>query len=210
MAPPLKIYRRFNRGFTLVELLVVVAIIAIISAFAAPAYVSIQRNSALTRAGNELVDGITMARQTASSKNTFTLVALVTNVPSNAGTGQALAIFEYQSSPPQWKQMVPWLRISQEVRVEDLSNSAEITKSRAASVSLAPLDLRLNGVALATSAYSTLVVHPEGGLVGNESSSRKLSARMMTDPTGSDSPSLANYYDVIVSPDSAALQVRRP
>ncbi len=188
----------------------VVAIIAILSALAMPAYVNIQRNTALTRAGNDLVDAITLARQTASSKNTFTFLALVTNVPANSGVGQALAVFEYQPTPAQWKQMMPWLRLSQEVRVEDFSGSSESAKSQSAASALAPLDLRLNGVVLAPSSYTTFVVHPEGGLLGNESGSRRLSARMMTDPSGSDSSSLANYYDVIVSPDSAALQVRRP
>ena len=50
-------------AFSIIELLIVVAIIAAITGLAAPAFLSSQRGFALTRAGNELTDLANYARQ---------------------------------------------------------------------------------------------------------------------------------------------------
>jgi uncharacterized protein (TIGR02596 family) len=58
-----------SRGFSLLELLVVMAIIAVIASFAIPAASTILRGSQLTQASQMLSDQISLARQLALSRN---------------------------------------------------------------------------------------------------------------------------------------------
>ena len=58
-----------SRAFSLVELLVVIAVIAIVAGFAVPAVTTMLRGSQLTQGSQMVVDQIALARQTALSKN---------------------------------------------------------------------------------------------------------------------------------------------
>jgi|GEM_PF-4130205 len=59
-----------NRGFTLTELIVVVALIAVVSAIAIPAWRSMKRNSDLKSAAYEVMAGIQWAKSQAVKENT--------------------------------------------------------------------------------------------------------------------------------------------
>lgn len=60
---------RSRSAFSLVELLIVVAIIGIIAGFGVPAVTGVLRGSALTTATSQLTDTLSLARQHAISKN---------------------------------------------------------------------------------------------------------------------------------------------
>jgi len=58
-----------QRGFTLIELIVVIALIAIMMGLAAPSFVRFQRSSELTSATNSLVGSMAAARAEAMKRN---------------------------------------------------------------------------------------------------------------------------------------------
>ncbi len=77
---------RAHSAFSLVELLLVVAIIGILSVLAVPAFHSILRGRQLTQAGQLLADKIMLARQEAAAKNRDIEVRIV-KIPAGSATG---------------------------------------------------------------------------------------------------------------------------
>lgn len=95
-------------AFSLIELVVVIAIIALIATFTVPAATSILRGSAMTQAQQMLTDQISLARQFALSKNRSVEVRFYqladpeqpgeTAINPSTGQFRALQIFEIVES----------------------------------------------------------------------------------------------------------------
>ena len=62
------------RGFTLIELMITIAVAAVLMALAAPSFVDFQRNSALTAASNTLTASLNSARSEAMKHGAFAMV----------------------------------------------------------------------------------------------------------------------------------------
>jgi type IV fimbrial biogenesis protein FimT len=73
------------RGFTLIELIVVMAIIVVLAVVAVPSFVTFQRNSQLTSSANGLLASINAARGEAMKRNQTTFV--VPNTGTDWTTG---------------------------------------------------------------------------------------------------------------------------
>src|SRR5439155_21473695 len=75
------------RGFTLVELVVILAIAGVLAALAAPTLSSYARTSALQAAARELATSINLGRQIAISRNTTVCVEVATATHIRLRTG---------------------------------------------------------------------------------------------------------------------------
>lgn len=77
-ASPLRA-RYYRQGFTLIELMVTIALLVIMMALAAPSFVSFRRNSELASISNSFLAALNTARTEAMKRNMFAMV-----VPQNA------------------------------------------------------------------------------------------------------------------------------
>ncbi len=68
---------RSGAGFTLIELMVTVALLAVLLAVAAPSFVSFRRNSELAGIANNFVGAVNAARSEAMKRNMFAMVTPV-------------------------------------------------------------------------------------------------------------------------------------
>ena len=75
----------FFRGFTLIELMVTIAVAAVLMAWAAPNFVEFRRNSALTSTTNTLTAALNSARSEAMKHSAFAMVVPQDN--ANWATG---------------------------------------------------------------------------------------------------------------------------
>ena len=67
-ATPSRWLRRVSRGFTLIEVLVVLVLLSVMMVIAAPSFLSFQRNSELTTTSNEFLAALTAARAEAMKR----------------------------------------------------------------------------------------------------------------------------------------------
>lgn len=74
------------RGFTLVELIITLAVGAILMSWAAPSFNSIIRNSRLTTTTNEFITALSLARSEAIRRGTQINVAAISNDWDNGWT----------------------------------------------------------------------------------------------------------------------------
>lgn len=197
-------FRRSTSAFSLVELLVTIAVLAVLMSASLPALMGSRRSSELTQAGNLVADAVSLARQTALSKNTFiTLVITKATPPAR----QAIGVLEYDAVNEQWRQLGGWIRLPVSASVVDMNAAQGNAKARG----IASLDhLRFEGRDLPDTAYSTLVFYPDGRMENGNAQARQLSARYSTDNASSSSQSLQNYYDVVVNASTSAFRISRP
>jgi type IV fimbrial biogenesis protein FimT len=73
------------RGFTLIELMVTVALIAILSMVAAPSFVTFQRNSELTSFTNSMIGAVNAARGEAMKRGRYAMLTPTDNADWKTG-----------------------------------------------------------------------------------------------------------------------------
>ena len=87
-------FASWRGAFTLIELLVVVSIMVLVASFVAPAFNQMGQTATLTTAGEDFVDALNLARQTAITRNLRVEVRIM-ELPSSINSGD-LACRAYQ------------------------------------------------------------------------------------------------------------------
>ncbi len=190
-----------SRGFSLAELLVVVAIMGLLATISTPGLVRSYRASTLTASGNRAVDLAMQARQNALSRNAMTALVLAIN---GASPNQAMTVIELQADQT-WKQISSWAF---------LSPNAKAYPNGGASTTLpgtAPT-LVLNGKSLGAGGYACYVFNPDGTTYNSAAVLPQLYVQYASDTApsgGGGNTGLPNYYDLVFS-DAGGIHIVRP
>jgi len=201
MPAPSPISRFRSRAFSLVELLVVVAVIAVLFTLTLLAIGNLGQSRRLTVAGNLTVDLINHARQVAKSRNTLTLVALI---DSGADSGRALATFAYAAThgaAGAWSQLDPWSTLPEGIEV-DLAASAQFFQATPPVSVPHPSSFTRGGQ---TVTCATAIFLPDGRTVNPSTAPQVIILR------GAESPADApNFYKIIINQATGIPTIRRP
>ncbi len=115
LANAIPLHSRAAAGFSLVELLAVMGILALLMVMLVPAVSNFGKANALTSAGNQIASLAGHARQNAITKGAMTAMVFVTEGP---GSRRAVTIFEVlpreDGSAPgtnDWKQVTKWVNL---------------------------------------------------------------------------------------------------
>ena len=212
-------------GFTLVELLVVVAIIVVVLSFLAPAMTSMQEGNNLAMAGQTVADELAVARQYAASRNQTVQIRFIT--PSSSA-------YKGYSAIQLWK--ITTTGTSALDQLYRLPAAMEVS----ANAALSPLVAFTGAGALAggtnampagsiAGSYVSFTVRPDGNVVippgttstnAFNSSSGSPNGAFLSQPSyfltiqparyDAASTLPKNYITIQVNPDTACTQIFRP
>jgi prepilin-type N-terminal cleavage/methylation domain-containing protein len=212
---------RPRHGFSLIELLAVIAIMTIVATFVVPAMGGFGRSAGLTVGGNQVVNLANYARQQAISKNTLTALVLLGNQGMEEDY-RALTVLEYEAGFG-WQQIMEWTVLPTGIVVDfsDPTNCTFLADSPQPFPFLTgppaqqnpPVSHRGRDVA----GYAARIFLPSGALLNSE---RPAQIRLVegttqgpqliyTHPHASQ-PGPANFYDIAILGPTGLPKVSRP
>lgn len=188
-----------RRAFSLIELLVVMALIAIFSSMAVVAFSGIQRSSGLTRAGSALADTIALARQQAASRNRLVELRII-GLPGAASP--SYTAFQLYTTGTNGMLTAPASKI------ERFPNGIEVADESALSPLLSSTNGTLTNSPLgANLPWKGLTFRPDGTLGGSVSGTNNfITLRHFSDTA---SPP-KNYFTIRVNPINGRITTHRP
>jgi prepilin-type N-terminal cleavage/methylation domain-containing protein len=211
-----------EQGFSLAELLVVLTIISILS-FLAVQSVSSLRSTALSTAGNQLVDVFAMARQNSISKNDYTAVIIQTTGP---GACSAYCLLELPTQPDGtrgtlWNELTPWRFLPKGVVFENHQANDTFMSTTLNSSATTPPTLPVslpNSYSFQGSQINFITTppvvqcyQPDGTLIGAQQSLALRLIEGTADTSGSTSNTgKANYYDIYFMANTGTTQIGCP
>lgn len=187
-------------AFSIIELLIVVAIIAAITGLAAPAFLSSQRGFALTRAGNELTDLANYARQLSLSRGTIASL-IVTDSSFSQGAGAVVVGLDENGT---WQPLSRWISLPESV-VVDNNTQRPAAVSELNQFSDEPLQLKRGGDAITGSNARAIVFLPQGRI---HDPSKTPTRRLRLSNVGA-TESTDNDYQILFRTDNGDVRVIR-
>jgi len=221
VAAVVRVPKGFNAAFTLVELLVVVAIISTISGFIVLEIGSYSHTTALEASGDLVTNLAAFARQTAMTKDTMTALVL----PANQGTSgdyRSFAVLQY--TPGQgWSQISRWQALPAGIVVDSSTDCTFLTNSPNPFPNLDGPPPQSNppftyqGAAITkVNGYAARIFIPNGGLSDSVSPTQirlvegfvRGGKAIYTHSDASGKP--ANYFDIVLLGVTGLAKTSRP
>lgn len=97
------------KGFSLVELLAVMAVLAILSGFLIPAFANLGKSTSLSTTASKINGLVNLAGQNSAARNSMT--ALVAILPDGAEMDYAFTLLELAPDTNDWKQIHSWEKL---------------------------------------------------------------------------------------------------
>lgn len=183
-------------GFSLIEILVVVGVMAVLLAMSAPALLSNRGSAALGQAGGIVADLALLARENAMARNQPTaLIVVRSNAPAGLD-GRALTLLE-MGEDRMWRQATQWRFLPDAIGAVDATAGG--TATFPVSLGVEPLVLRGDTVNLED--CDTYVFLPAGRMPFSGAPA-KIRIEMETN--------LSNFYELVFNDTTGTFQVIRP
>ena len=202
-----------NLGFTLVEMLVVLAIILVLSALVVPPVASLLRSLQITQAGNLISTQLDLARQLAVSKDLTIQVRLV--VPSGSSYFSALALLKPTYPTPAVPSPTPSLVdkptvLPGPIIMDSGSTLSSLTQPASASPLSTPTssDPPLGSLGSSYS-YIGFYFYPDGSTSLTPTSIWYVTLHNLTDGNNLTAPP-KNYYTIQIDPSSGRITQYTP
>lgn len=188
-----------HRAFTLLELLMVIAMMAVLMSLTVMGVGSLRHGQDLANAGNQLVDTINQARQSSRASNRPTALVLIKD-QAPMKRFNAFTIYEQLPGSAEWRQLSRW-RDLPEGTIFDESESSALTDP--SSLPTPPAQISRGSYAVPVGDYSYQVFLPDGRLLPSASGGPpKLSLR--SEHGG------ANFYRIVLNSNIGTPIVERP
>lgn len=183
---------RNNQGFSLPELLVVIALIAILAALTVAGTGSLRSSGYLNNAGNLVSDQIHQARRLAQAKNAQTLLVMAKDA---RGAFRLLTVCERAAGSPDWNQVTRW-----EVLPEGIGIDASQSLLHSPAVTPPPPPLTQAGRTIPASDYAYQVFFPDGRLLAADNPVLFVSPSAGTN----------NFYRIVINASTGIPIIERP
>jgi uncharacterized protein (TIGR02596 family) len=192
-----------DRAFSLIELLVVVAIFALLATLALPAFTSIATGGAISRGGQLVGDQIVLARQEATSKNRRVQVRFVKLPDPGDPTRETLRGVQL------WIQRDDGTFEPQD-RLLKLPETILISESPSLSPLISQISGTTNFPGVGSRSYVGFAFQANGGIDGAVSNTANfITTHLARDGTNLSSPP-SNYYAVRINPFTGRVTYYRP
>jgi uncharacterized protein (TIGR02596 family) len=200
-----------RRGFSLVEILTVIAIITVMAVLSLPSITSLRQSGSLTAGGNELSDLAVMAQQYAVSHNVMTALVGVTGTTTVPNAqNRAFVVIASDSTGNNWAPVCKWTLLPDSV-VMASSSSINTFIAQTSPPAGFPSTLTLNGTSLNCSSGSGGVCsyqlfYPDGQM---DTSAPSVILPLVSAQNVAATALPQNYYELIFNPNTGTVKIKR-